>query len=117
VPRDSRVDLAPRAVAFAQAKSADLGLRAEVVFCADARNLAAPPAGAFDGALLMGPPPPHRRRCWPCLNETVRTDPAAYVNALCLAEETCELPPYPDSTEHLHAVAGRAIPESYSPPS
>ena len=53
--RVTSVDLAPRAVAFAQAKLAELGLQAEAVLCADARDLAVLPTEAFDGALLMGP--------------------------------------------------------------
>jgi len=48
-------DLSPRAVAFADAKLAELGLRAEAIVCADARKLDALPDHTFDGALLMGP--------------------------------------------------------------
>ncbi len=53
--RVTLVDLSPRAVAFAQAKLAELGLEAEAILCADARDLAVLPPEAFDGALLMGP--------------------------------------------------------------
>jgi SAM-dependent methyltransferase len=53
--RVTLVDLSPRAVAFAEAKLAELSLQAEAVLCADARDLAALPTAAFDGALLMGP--------------------------------------------------------------
>ncbi|MBC7093293.1 class I SAM-dependent methyltransferase [Candidatus Bipolaricaulota bacterium] len=53
--RVTLVDLSPRAVAFAEAKLAELGLQVEAVLCADARDLIALPTEAFDGALLMGP--------------------------------------------------------------
>lgn len=49
------VDLSPRTVAFAEAKLAELGLRAEALICADARDLGMLPDDAFDGALLLGP--------------------------------------------------------------
>lgn len=53
--RVTLVDLSPRAVAFAEAKLAELDLRAEAVLCGDARDLTALPSEAFDAALLMGP--------------------------------------------------------------
>lgn len=53
--RVTLVDLSPRAVAFAETKLAELGLRAEAVLCADARDLGMLPDATFDGALLMGP--------------------------------------------------------------
>ena len=53
--RVTLVDLSPRAVSFAEEKLAELGLQPEAVLCGDARNLAALPSAAFDGALLMGP--------------------------------------------------------------
>ncbi len=36
-------------------------------------------------------------------------DPPAYENVLRLATETCELPQYRDSTEHLHAVVRKPL--------
>jgi SAM-dependent methyltransferase len=38
------------------------------------------------------------------LEQIASADPVAYENVLRLAAETCELPQYRDSTEHLHAV-------------
>ncbi len=38
------------------------------------------------------------------LERIAAADPVAYENVLRLAAETCELPQYRDSTEHLHAV-------------
>ncbi len=39
------------------------------------------------------------------LGELMREKPAAYRNIVTLAAETCELPQYRDSTDHLHIVA------------
>jgi len=203
--RVTLVDLAPRAVAFAQAKLAELGLQAEAVLCGDARRLPNLPSEAFDGALLMGPlyhivdeagraqalaelwrilkpgapavvsflnpwgilraglaefPDAYRKlddvrkllSNWiqtgeqeafteavfitppqalselrkagfevvtyagaeafaagmlEELNQMADADSAAYNNILRLAEETCELTQYRDTTEHLHAVVRR----------
>jgi len=48
------VDLSEKGVAFARAKLAERGLRAETI-CADARNLSALPTSGFDAALHLGP--------------------------------------------------------------
>ena len=53
--RVTLVDISPRAVAFAEAKLAELGLQAEAALCGNARSLPSLPSEAFDGALLMGP--------------------------------------------------------------
>ncbi|MFO8033721.1 MAG: class I SAM-dependent methyltransferase [Candidatus Bipolaricaulota bacterium] len=53
--RVTLVDLAPRALEFAESKLAELGLVPEQVLCADACDLAALPDQAFDGCLCMGP--------------------------------------------------------------
>ncbi|MCX6094711.1 MAG: hypothetical protein NTY63_07835, partial [Candidatus Bipolaricaulota bacterium] len=37
-------------------------------------------------------------------------DPAAYSNVLRLVAETCDMPAYRDSTEHLHVVVRRLEP-------
>ncbi len=53
--RVTLLDLAPRALAFAETKLAELGLVPERVLCADACDLAALPDRAFDACLCMGP--------------------------------------------------------------
>ncbi len=64
--RVTLVDLAPRALGFAETKLAELGLVPEQVLCADACDLAGLADGAFDAALCMGPlyhlVQPERRR-------------------------------------------------------
>lgn len=205
--RVTLVDLAPRAVEFAERKLAELGLRAEAVLCGNARDLGALPTDAFDGALLMGPlyhivdeagraraqgelrrilrpgapavvaflnpwgilrsgltefPEGYARledvqrllQDWvqsgeqrafteaafltppralgelraagfavvtyagaegfaagmlDALGRIAAADPIAYENVLRLAAETCELPQYRDSTEHLHAVVRKPV--------
>ncbi|MEN6370136.1 MAG: methyltransferase domain-containing protein [Thermotogota bacterium] len=53
--RVTLVDLAERNVKFAQAKLAELGLTADAVVCADARDLSFLAAESFDAALVLGP--------------------------------------------------------------
>ncbi|MEW6244553.1 MAG: hypothetical protein AB1497_09910 [Bacillota bacterium] len=43
------------------------------------------------------------------LARMAKENPAAYENVLRLAEETCEIPQYRDSTEHLHAVIRKSL--------
>jgi len=201
-------DLSPGCVSFAEDKLAELGLRAEAVLCADARDLGDLPDEGFDGALMMGPlyhiveragraqalgelqrilrpgapavvaflnpwgilraglaefpeqyaifttvepllrdfvqKPAHEDSFTEAvfltppqalaelqtagfelityagaeafaagmrseLTEIAAADPSAYGNVLRLAAETCELPQYRDSTEHLHAVVRKPL--------
>lgn len=53
--RVSLIDLSARAIAFARARLEELGLKAQQVENADARDLACLPAAAFDAGLLLGP--------------------------------------------------------------
>ena len=53
--RVTLLDLSEQAVAFAREKLADLGLEAEAVRCADARNLGLLETSSFDAALHLGP--------------------------------------------------------------
>jgi SAM-dependent methyltransferase len=53
--RVTLVDLSEKAIAFARARLAELGLTPERTLCADARDLSLLPSAGFDGALLLGP--------------------------------------------------------------
>ena len=53
--RVSLVDLSENAVALAQQKLAEAGLKAEAVACVDARNLSCLETATFDAGLLLGP--------------------------------------------------------------
>jgi S-adenosylmethionine-dependent methyltransferase len=53
--RVSLVDLSQNAISFAKRKLEELGLEAETLVRADARDLSCLETAAFDGALLLGP--------------------------------------------------------------
>jgi S-adenosylmethionine-dependent methyltransferase len=203
--RVTLVDLSEKAIGFATRTLSDLGLSAEAVLCADARDLSTLPSESFDAGLMLGPlyhlvEKQDRRRAlaelrrvlrpgapavagflnpWGCLRsgltefrsfyrdyadasallsaytqvgeqpafteaafltppdalaelraagfavvtragaegfaagtlnevaEIASTDPTAYENILRLVTETCDIPAFRDSTEHLHVVVRR----------
>ncbi|MCX6094178.1 MAG: class I SAM-dependent methyltransferase, partial [Candidatus Bipolaricaulota bacterium] len=53
--RVTLVDLAERNIEFAEAKLAELDLKADAIVCSDARDLSFLAAESFDAALLLGP--------------------------------------------------------------